>query len=177
MRNRLRLGGGPSPDTPAHSSSSSQSPLTNPSSPSSSTPPPPPPPRDRALQRFSDTVTSRSNCGGGQTGDEVKGNEVKTHSTLTLFMNHCAAGMRLCVNGLTKPWKWIRGVSWSERVLYDYNSMRGIPGKNLQRSKSAGIYQTLIIITGQENSPVIAASFVISVQTWFIQRVVAVAYM
>lgn len=57
-RKRLRRGGGPRPDTPAHSSSSSQSPLWNPSSPSSLHPP-----RGRALQRFSDVV-SCSNCVG-----------------------------------------------------------------------------------------------------------------
>lgn len=64
-RKRLRRGGGPRPDTPAHSSSSSQSPLCNPSSPPSLHPP-----RDRALQRFSDVV-SCSNCVGKQT--DVRG--------------------------------------------------------------------------------------------------------
>lgn len=49
--------------------------------------------------------------------------------------------------------------------MCDYNSMRGIPGKKSVRSKKVGIYQTCMIITGEENSFVIGASFVIFVQT------------
>ena len=165
MRKRLRLGGGPSPDTPVHSSSSSQSPLSNPSSPSSLHPSTPPP-RDRALQRFSDTVTSRSNCKTNRKQLEV----MTLKCTPPLHESFCGRNVPMCINGLTKLWKEIRVVSWSECVLYDYNSMRGIPDKHTVRSKCAGIYQTLIIITRWEKCFVICANFVIFVRTWFIQR-------
>lgn len=109
-RNRLRLGGGPSPDTPAHSSSSSQSPLSNPSSPSSPHPYTPLP-RDWALQRFSDTVTSCSNCGTNRKWLKV----IRLKGIPPHRVHESLCGSE-CINGFTGM-KIKKGVSWSRRTL------------------------------------------------------------
>ncbi len=92
MRRRLRLGGGPSPETPVHSSSSSQSPLSRPSSSSSAWPclagsllaaPPP----GRALHRFSGNVTLRKSYREKTVSIECGG---KTEKNITLLMNRYA---------------------------------------------------------------------------------------
>lgn len=92
MRRRLRLGGGPSPETPVHSSSSSQSPLSRPSSSSSAWPCPAgsllaAPPPGRALHRFSGNVTIRKSYREKTVSIECGG---KTEKNITLLMNRYA---------------------------------------------------------------------------------------